>query len=320
MKNKLIIGILVMLLIAVIAYMVSDLMDSTPNQDNPYKYELGELDSVNESVIDYAEVAQIEPEIDDVYGITFGPDDRLFVTGTNKVLIYDSTLVKIKDFEIGKEAWCIAYHEKGLLFLGIGGDVEVWDTAGTFIRKWEGKTENSLITSIAVSDSSVFIADAGNKLVFHYSLNGNLIREIGAKDSINGIPGFIIPSPYFDLLLGRQGELWVVNPGLHEFEQFDNAGNIASSWQRASMDIEGFCGCCNPSHIAMLSDGSFVTSEKGIVRVKVHEPTGDFRCVVAGPDSFDEETKDLDLAVDSKDRIFVMDPYRGKIRIFKKTK
>ena len=84
------------------------------------------------------------------------------------------------------------------------------------------------------------------------------------------------------------------------------------------MQLDGFSGCCNPSHIAMLSDGSFVTSEKGIERVKIHLPTGEFKCVVAGPDQFIAGTTDLDLAADTKDRIYVSDPRKGLVRIFEK--
>jgi hypothetical protein len=67
-----------------------------------------------------------------------------------------------------------------------------------------------------------------------------------------------------------------------------------------------------------LPDGSFVTSEKGIARVKIIKPTGEFLCVVAGPEQFDEGTVGLDLAVDSQERILVLDPHRKMVRIFTK--
>ena len=82
------------------------------------------------------------------------------------------------------------------------------------------------------------------------------------------------------------------------------------------MQLDGFSGCCNPSHIAMLSNGSFVTSEKGIERVKVHLPSGDFKCVVAGPKQFEPGTVGLDLAVDSGDRIYVLDPKKKEVIIY----
>ena len=84
------------------------------------------------------------------------------------------------------------------------------------------------------------------------------------------------------------------------------------------MTVDGFSGCCNPSHAAVLQDGSFVTAEKGLVRVKIHNRAGEFVCLVAAPDQFDKGTVGLDLAVDSNGRIHVLDPKRKQVRIFEK--
>ncbi|MBT3799563.1 MAG: hypothetical protein HOG05_00275, partial [Bacteroidetes bacterium] len=53
-------------------------------------------------------------------------------------------------------------------------------------------------------------------------------------------------------------------------------------------------------------------------RVKIHLPSGDFKCLVAGPESFEEGTKGIDLAVDSKDRIIVLDPKKVEVRAYDK--
>jgi len=196
--------------------------------------------------------------------------------------------------------------------------IEVVDNEGNLLSNWEILNDQVYITSIALDEKSVFVADAGNKIVYHYDRNGKLLNEIGRKDPVKGIPGFIIPSPYFDLAVGREGQLWVVNPGRHAFEAYTADGDLISSWAKTSMQVDGFSGCCNPSHIALLEDGNFVTSEKGIERVKIHHPSGEFRCVVAGPEKFDEGTTGLDLAVDSQGRIFVLDPKKGMVRIFEK--
>jgi hypothetical protein len=194
--------------------------------------------------------------------------------------------------------------------------LEIYSISGELLKRWKSCGDNAIITSIAVNGNDVYIADAGNKIVYHYNTAGNLLSTIGQKDPEKGIPGFVIPSPYFDLGIGRNGELWVVNPGRHSFEQYNPEGELISSWGKASMTVEGFCGCCNPSNFAILSDGSFVTSEKGIERIKIYKPTGDFSCLVAGSGAFVEGTKGLDLAVDSKGRILVLDPEKNQIRIF----
>lgn len=162
----------------------------------------------------------------------------------------------------------------------------------------------------------MFVADAGNKIVYHFDRNGQLLNTIGEKDPEAGFNGFIIPSPHFDLAIGREGQLWVVNPGKHEFLAFNKNGELFSSWSRTSMQLDGFSGCCNPGNIALLPDGSFVTSEKGIERIKIHLPSGDYKCVVAGPDQFSPGTVHIDLAVNSKGRIYTLDAKSGIVKYF----
>jgi hypothetical protein len=136
------------------------------------------------------------------------------------------------------------------------------------------------------------------------------------KDPATGVPGFIVPSPYFDLGISKDGNLWVVNPGRHSFEKYAINGTLLTSWSKASMAMEGFCGCCNPSNFAFLNDSLFVTSEKGIERVKIYNTDGTFLAVVATPDQFEEGTTGLDLAVDKQNRILVLDPVKKLVRIF----
>jgi hypothetical protein len=144
------------------------------------------------------------------------------------------------------------------------------------------------------------------------------LLRIGDKDEKRDIPGFIIPSPFFDVAVDPDGFLWVANTGRHSLENYTLEGDFRTSWGEFSMDIEGFCGCCNPTHFAFLEDGSFVTSEKGIARIKVYNRLGNLVSVVAEPDSFAAGTVGLDLAVDSSQRILVLDPHQKMVRIYEK--
>ncbi len=77
-----------------------------------------------------------------------------------------------------------------------------------------------------------------------------------------------------------------------------------------------------------MPDGRCVTGEKGMPRVKIYDAEGKFESVVAGPDvlapnfSVTTETREdlrlkpVDLAVDGKSRIIVLDPNARKVRIF----
>jgi hypothetical protein len=88
------------------------------------------------------------------------------------------------------------------------------------------------------------------------------------------------------------------------------------NWGRPAAEIDGFCGCCNPTDFALLPDRRFVTSEKGLARVKVYGAEGKFECVVAAPEVFAEDVVGLDLAADAQGRIYVLDPSAKAVRIF----
>ncbi len=317
MKQKLTILFALLLILMAVFFMARDFFFQK-NQDtpNPYEYDLSEFRELDDDLFCYREVTRVLPEIKKAKGIALDDKDRLYVAGSDKVVIYDNEMTLVQEFGFEGEVNCIAVGLLGEIYLGMSDHIEVRDFSGNLLQKWSKPGERTLISSITVNDSTVYVADAGQKVVHQYTSTGSLVREIGRRNRATGEQGFIIPSPYFDVLVGREGELWAVNPGMHTLQSYDEDGTLVSSWKRTSMQLDGFSGCCNPSHIAMLSNGSFVTSEKGIERVKVHLPSGDFKCVVAGPKQFEPGTVGLDLAVDSEDRIYVLDPKKKEVIVY----
>jgi hypothetical protein len=176
------------------------------------------------------------------------------------------------------------------------------------------------LTSITKSGDDIFVADAGNREVLRCDVGGKVLSRI---------KGFAVPSPYFDLHVGVDGLLWVVNPGKHRIEAYNLDGTLELSWGETGMNVEGFCGCCNPVYFTRLPDGRFVTSEKGLNRIKIYDPRGKFVGVVAGPEQL---VKDLELAkkacancqigfgfpiaCDATGRVLALDPATKAVRIF----
>ncbi len=317
MKQRIIIGIALLLLLVVIGFMVWDFFLSRPEgAANPYAYDLSELKKSDTALNRYEEALQFTPGLEEIHGIAVDPAGRIFVAGKNGVKVFDDSGKLLRKFKFDGYADCITLGLFGNILLGMGDHVEIYSAEGKLLEKWKPANSESVITSIAATGLFVFVADAGAKVVYRYDHSGKLFNRIGEKDPENRIPGFIIPSPYFDVCIGKKGELWVANTGRHELEQFSPDGRLVTSWGVASMAIEGFAGCCNPSHFAILADGSFVTAEKGIERVKIYSPGGVLKCVVATPEQFEEGTKGLDLAVDPKGRLLVLDPVRNQVRIF----
>jgi hypothetical protein len=286
-------------------------------KENPYEYDLTELKKTDPALIKYSEIKQIKIDLKKLYAIAVDAENNIYVSGDNVLKIMQSDGQTIAGIELDGPAKCITVKDRQI-YLGMTDHIEVYNTDGKRLNSWDRLNQNAVITSIAVTSADVFAADAGNQVVLRYDTTGKLLGRIGKKDPARDIPGLIVPSPYLDVAIGYEGHLWVVNPGLHSLENYTADGTLRASWKRAAMTIDGFCGCCNPTHIAMLPNGSFVTSEKGLPRVKVVNQSGDLSAVVAGPDFFKEGTVGLDLAVDSNNRILVLDPAAGIVRIFEK--
>jgi hypothetical protein len=124
----------------------------------------------------------------------------------------------------------------------------------------------------------------------------------------------------------KDGLLRVTNPGRHRVEAYTVDGHLELAWGKPSAGIDGFCGCCNPINIALLPDGRMVTCEKGLPRVKIYREDGTLESVVAGTETFPENAKfsmnlaagklgGLDAAVDSKGRVYILDPVTGVVRV-----
>ena len=316
MKQKIIIISAIILLLTLVAFMVKDFFFSKPESRNPYEFELNNVRTGDTSMAAYTETSQIKTTREEIHGLATDSSGKIYVSGKNGVEIFDASGKAENKFKIDGIAQSITVGEKGEILLGMQDHIEIWNHKGKILSKWASFGPDAVITSIAVKGKDVFVADAGQKVVYRCDLTGNLINKIGLKDPATGVPGFIIPSPYFDLGISADGNLWVVNPGRHSFEKYSFDGTLLTSWAKASMAMEGFCGCCNPSNFAFLNDSLFVTSEKAIERIKIYNTNGTFLAIVATPDQFVAGTKGLDLAVDKKNRILVLDPAKMMIRIF----
>jgi len=176
------------------------------------------------------------------------------------------------------------------------------------------------LTSIAQVNDAIFIADAGNREVLRCDAAGKIVSRIKS---------FAVPSPYFDLLAGADGLLWVVNPGKHRIEAYNADGALELSWGGTGMNVESFCGCCNPVYFTRLPDGRFVTSEKGLNRIKIYSATGKFLGVVAGVEHLVKDLKSamqactncqigfgFPVACDAAGHVLALDLATRDVRIF----
>jgi hypothetical protein len=307
-----------------------------------FTYDLSHLRKTDPALIQYEETGKIKTGFQDVFSIAVGPNEQIYIAGDKAIRVFNGNGSRLSEIKLTDSPRCLAVTDDGIIYVGMKDYVEVYDPKGVRKANWEKLGQNAVLTSIAVSGNNVFLADAGNRVVLRYDTSGKLINHIGKKDEDKNIPGFVVPSPYFDLAVASDGLLRVANPGRHQIEAYTFDGYLELSWGKPSTSIDGFSGCCNPVNFAILKDvrerpltdarrltGGFVTCEKGLPRVKIYDADGVFVGVVAGselfaehgkacpPDGFSNcQTGGLDVAVDSQGRVLVLDPDERAVRIF----
>ena len=254
-----------------------------------FDYNLEQYQKIDPALIQYAQKTHFPVGLREARAIATGPRDHIFIAGDKAIRIFDRDGKPLQDIVLDQEPCCLAVGKAGpapagRIYVGMRDHVEVLGGDGKRQAVWARPGKRTVLTSIAVAEEDVFVADAGGLVVWHYDPGGKLLGQIGKRDPSRGIPGFIVPSPYFDVAIAPDGLLRVVNPGAHQIEAFTFDGHLELSWGKRGMGIEAFCGCCNPSNIAILADGRVVTAEKGIPRVKVYRESGEFQCVVVGPE------------------------------------
>ena len=298
-----------------------------------FDYDLAAVATIDPAHIAYCQTGAVPLAIQQPRGLAVDEADRIYVAGDRRVVVFAPNGTQASQYDLDEEPRCLAvagseHGFPGRLYVGAKSRVLVLDPSGNKVAAWDDLGPTAVLTSLAVADHEVLVADAGNRIVLRYDPVGKVLGQIGRRDPAKHRLGFVIPSPYFDLAMGADGLVRVVNPGAHRIEAYTLEGDLELWWGRRSEAVDGFCGCCNPTHIALLPDGRFVTSEKGIPRVKIYTADGQFACVVAGPETLAhaaaalEETRPdhklpvFDVAADRRGRILVLDPRERVVRIF----
>ena len=292
---------------------------------NRFQYDVERFRQVDPALVHYEPVARFTVPKPEPRRIAMGSDARLYVAAGTSVLVLNERGGLLRDIAAGGPVRSITVASDGTIHAGVKDHIEVFDPRGKRIATWDTPKGRPLFTGISVTENDVFVADAGNRIVWRYNRAGKVLRRIGDKDSARNIPGFVIPSPFFDVEAGADGLLRVANPGRRRIETYTFDGDLELAWGKSGAAIEAFCGCCNPCNLSVRADGRVVTCEKGLPRVKVFSATGEFEGVVAGPASFANPGKaapresnygGLDSAIDAQGRVCVLDLIAGDVQIF----
>jgi hypothetical protein len=316
MKNKWIVIFLVVLGVIIVAVIAGDFISTRPDKQsgNPYALNIDAYKDVDPKLIIYKEVKNYEVQMDSVKGIAYS-NGIIYLAGDQKVQVIDKYGKLLNSFPLSGMPTCIQAG-KDKIVVGLRNRIAVFSPEGVLVSEWSSLDSNSVVTSIAIKGNLVFIADAGKRKVYRYLITGEKLGEIEGKTSSETLHGFIVPSPNFDVAVNPDGDLWIVNPGNHSLENYSETGVFKGFWKSSSMKIEGFTGCCNPAHFTFLPNGNFVTCEKGLVRIKIYRPSGEFVGVVAPTSAFKDESHAADVASDEEGNVYALDFEKKLIRVF----
>ncbi len=316
MKIKLIYTLLIVLGGVIVFIVLKDVFKSELDSTNPYALEMGDLREVESSLVKYKEIRRIKGSFPDPVALDYHAG-LLAIAYKSRIQLIDTTGKEYFNQPVYDQTTSIAFGDEKI-YVGFMDHIEVFGKDADKLESWDPLDSSSYLTSIVIKGDRVLAADAGNSRICIFNSKGKMIHSFDGKDKLGSELGFMIPSPYFDVAIDPENEIWIANTGLQCIENYSEEGAFRSYWGKASFTIEGFVGCCNPAQFTILSNGYFVTSEKGIVRIKVYNPSGELESVVAVPDDFDLDSEPPDLTADEDGKIYALDLTRNMIRIFER--
>lgn len=316
MKRKSLTIVILVILGVILTVIVVDFLNNRPDRrgENPFALEVDQYKEVDPGLVSHKEVRNFSLGSFDASAMVYF-NDTLFITGDSTLALVLPDGSPVARYDIMPEPTSIAIDAQNI-FIGYMNYVARYDHSGNLVQQWDTLGERAVVTNLAIGGNKVYAADAGNRRVVIYSIDGARLGSFEGKAQTEAGHGFIVPSPNFDLVVNGYGELWVVNPGKHALENYSDDGRMRGFWENSSIEVEGFLGCCNPARIAVLDEGAFITSEKGLVRIKIYGQSGALKSVVATPDLFKEEGEAPDVCAGQPGIIYALDFDRNVIRVF----
>lgn len=247
-------------------------------------------------------------------GIGVGPADRVYAVGDREVKVFDHNGGLDRRWSTAMVGRCLAVDAEGNVYVGQTGQVERFDGAGKATVALRDADRLGRITALAIGRDQFLVADASNRCIRRYDGSGKWLNDIGGR---NNTRGFLIPNGRLDFCVDPEGMIRAVNPAKHRVERYTADGQLRDHFGRFGNRPEDFPGCCNPVNLALTPRGELVVIEKAAPRLKVYDAGGRL-LAVTDAESLDPNCKNMDLAVDSRGRIYVADTVRMQIAVFQR--
>jgi hypothetical protein len=251
--------------------------------------------------------------VDALRGLAIDARDRLYTVGDSKLVVFSLEGKLLMSWPTERPGHSVAVNARGNIYVGQPGQLQIFDADGKLLDTWRDAERMGLVTAIGFADDSVILADARDRCLRRYDQSGTFVSNIG-KD--NRMKGFLIPNGCLDFVVDADGIIHACNPGKHRIERYTLDDQLLGHIGRfGGNDPAGFSGCCNPTNITLTRVGQVVVTAKAEPLAKVYSADGKLLALV-GAGEFDPTCKNMDVAVDSQGRIYVIDTARLHICVF----
>jgi len=246
-------------------------------------------------------------------GLDVGPDGLIYAVGDSTVKVYDAAGALARQWSTSFPGICVTVRMNGTVFLGGEGRIASHASSGAAIDVWADAERFGRVTAIDFANEQILVADAADRCIRRFDKDRQWLNDIGKATNTKG---FLIPNGHLDFSVDHAGIIHVCNPAAHRVERYTLDGTKIGQFGRfGGRKPEDFPGCCNPTNLALSPEGHVVVTEKAEPRLKVYDAEGDLLAYV-GPEAFDANCKNMDVAVDADGRIYVIDTVRLQIDVF----
>lgn len=318
--KKALVPLLVLVSVIVIAIVVfAEFSSSRPGRRpaNPFAWSVDEFRPVDSELIRWQETGQISLGEETPSAFAYH-DQKFYLAFPGEVQVISRDGVRLQRIPLASAPSAIAVTPGGEIVAALGERLVMFDREGNMIRESGPVGEAGFLASVAVLEDRIYVADGSRRRVVILDDALEHVGDFAGESGVSDVHGFIVPGAEFSLAVCPENRLWATNPGLHALQNYTPDGRLRSWIRNSSFGIEGFSGCCNPSHFTFLPTGEFVTSEKGIIRIKVVSESGEIESVVAPPDKFERGRTAPAVASDENGNVLALDFDRNMIRIFER--
>jgi hypothetical protein len=251
-------------------------------------------------------------------GLALGPRDAVHALGDEEVRVFEAAGRLARSWGAPEKATCLGVAADGRVAVGSPGRIDLYAATGAHDGGFAAGTPEKPadVTAVRLFRDAVLVADAAARVIRRYDLRGVEQGLIGAR---NKTGGFMLPNRSLDFDVDAAGVVHATDSGRHQVTSWTFDGTMVASFGRFGMaKPEDFVGCCNPVNVAVAPDGSLVTAEKMVARVKVFGRDRTLLAVI-GPGPFDPMCRHIPVVVDSSGRIVTADPERRTIEVFERS-